>query len=82
MSLSAPSASPERVDIQLGERSYPILIGTGLLDDPQSFAAVPAAASALIVSNTTVAPIYASAAGSRATSASTFVSIQSKNAMS
>jgi len=61
MSLPAPSAPPERVDIQLGERSYPILIGTGLLDDPQSFAAAPAAASALIVSNTTVAPLYAKA---------------------
>ena len=61
MSLPAPSAPPDRVDIQLGERSYPILIGTGLLDDPQSFAAAPAAASALIVSNTTVAPLYAKA---------------------
>jgi hypothetical protein len=56
------SASPERVDIQLGERSYPILIGAGLLENPANFAAVPPAA-ALIVSNTTVAPLYASAAG-------------------
>ncbi|MCU1617865.1 MAG: 3-dehydroquinate synthase, partial [Frankiales bacterium] len=54
-------APPERVDIQLGERSYPILIGAGLLSDPESFAATPAAASALIVSNTTVAPLYAKA---------------------
>ena len=61
MSLPVLSAPPERVDIQLGERSYPILIGAGLLDDPQSFAATPAAASALIVSNTTVAPLYAKA---------------------
>jgi len=49
MSLSVLSAPPERVDIQLGDRSYPILIGAGLLDDPASFAATPAAASALIV---------------------------------
>jgi 3-dehydroquinate synthase len=64
MPLSAQpvlSAPPARVDIQLGERSYPILIGAGLLDDPASFAATPAAASALIVSNTTVAPLYAKA---------------------
>ena len=53
------SASFESVEIQLGERSYPILIGSGLLDDPASFAAAPAAAQALIVTNTTVAPLYA-----------------------
>ena len=32
------SASPERVEIELGERSYPILIGGDLLGDPQNFA--------------------------------------------
>jgi 3-dehydroquinate synthase len=58
--LSA-SPQPERVEIQLGERSYPILIGGGLLEDAASFGVVPAAASALIVSNTTVAPLYAHA---------------------
>ena len=61
MSLPVLSAPTERVDIQLGDRSYPILIGAGLLDDPLSFAATPAAATALIVSNTTVAPLYAKA---------------------
>jgi len=61
MSLSELSAPPERVDIQLGDRSYPILIGAGLLDDPRSFDATPASAAALIVSNTTVAPLYARA---------------------
>ena len=39
------SASPERVEIQLGERSYPILIGADLLNDTDSYAAVPAAAA-------------------------------------
>jgi 3-dehydroquinate synthase len=52
------SASPECVEIQLGERSYPILIGSELLCEPGSFDAVPAAAAALIVTNTTVAPLY------------------------
>ncbi|MCK6425675.1 MAG: 3-dehydroquinate synthase [Burkholderiaceae bacterium] len=47
------------VPVQLAERSYDILIGCGLLDDPASWAGLPAAASALIVSNTTVAPLYA-----------------------
>ena len=52
-------SSPERVVIDLGDRSYPILIGTGLLDDAATWAQLPAAATALIVSNTTVAPLYA-----------------------
>ena len=56
-----PRAAPECVDISLGDRSYPILIGAGLLDDPASFAKVPSAASALIVTNVTVAPLYAEA---------------------
>lgn len=56
MSLSVP---PESVEIHLGERSYQILIGAGLLGDASFFAAVPAAATALIVTNTTVAPLYA-----------------------
>ncbi|MDM0051913.1 3-dehydroquinate synthase [Variovorax sp. J22R115] len=51
--------SHERVEIELGDRSYPILIGSGLLNDPMSFAKVPDSASALIVTNTTVAPLYA-----------------------
>jgi 3-dehydroquinate synthase len=45
--------------IALGERSYPIVIGTGLLDQRALFAALPSGHTALIVSNTTVAPIYA-----------------------
>ncbi|MGJ7508475.1 3-dehydroquinate synthase [Variovorax sp. GT1P44] len=56
MRLSVPT---ERVEIQLGERSYPILIGNDLLGDPGNFAALPAAATALIVTNVTVAPLYA-----------------------
>jgi 3-dehydroquinate synthase len=48
-----------RVPIELGERSYPIVIGTSLLDDPVTWSGVPASAQALIVTNTTVAPLYA-----------------------
>ncbi len=50
--------TPRRVAIDLGERSYPILIGSALLDAPDSFSDLPAANSALIVTNTTVAPLY------------------------
>jgi len=49
----------EKVAIDLADRSYPILIGSALLDDAQTFASVPDATSALIVSNVTVAPLYA-----------------------
>lgn len=61
MPLPVLPVPPQHVEIQLGERSYQILIGSELLGDARSFAAVPAAASALIVTNTTVAPLYAAA---------------------
>ena len=53
------NATLERVEIELGDRSYPILIGNGLMDDPGSYEALPAATSAMVVSNTTVSPLYA-----------------------
>jgi 3-dehydroquinate synthase len=48
-----------QVPIQLGDRSYPISIGQGLLDDPGTWDGVPRSDQALIVTNTTVAPLYA-----------------------
>ena len=45
--------------IELGERSYSIHIGSGLLGDSSAFEALPRSAHALVVSNTTVAPLYA-----------------------
>ncbi|VTU14509.1 3-dehydroquinate synthase [Variovorax sp. SRS16] len=56
MRLSVP---PESVEILLGERSYPILIGSDLLSEPRHLAAVPTGSAALIVTNTTVEPLYA-----------------------
>lgn len=50
-----------QVRIELGERSYPILIGSGLLGQAQTYEGLPRAAQALIVTNTTVAPLYAPA---------------------
>jgi 3-dehydroquinate synthase len=44
--------------LDLGERSYPIYIGRGLLDDPQLIAPHVAASQVMIVSNETVAPLY------------------------
>ena len=53
------SSSAQQVHIALGERSYDIAIGAGLLDDPASFDAARAGTQALIVTNTTVGPLYA-----------------------
>ncbi len=47
------------VHIHLGERSYSIAIGPGLLGDAATYQHLPAASCALVVSNTTVAPLYA-----------------------
>ena len=49
----------QRIQIDLAERSYPILIAAGLLDDGGTYADLPAATTAVVVTNTTVAPIYA-----------------------
>lgn len=50
---------PQSVHIDFGDRSYDILIGSKLLQDPGVFARLPAAQTALIVSNTVVAPLFA-----------------------
>jgi 3-dehydroquinate synthase len=49
----------ERVGIQLGERSYDIFIGSGLLDQSANFKGLAGASSAVIITNPTVAPLYA-----------------------
>ena len=53
------SPATQQVLIDLGERSYPIAIGAGLLGDPVTYQKLPSANTALIVSNSTVAPLYA-----------------------
>ena len=59
--MPAASLPPpvHHVSIQLGSRSYVISIGSGLLGNPASWADTPASAQAMIVTNTTVAPLYA-----------------------
>ena len=44
--------------VELGSRSYPILIGEGLLGQPELLGKHVPARDVLIVSNTTVAPLY------------------------
>ncbi|WBY03528.1 3-dehydroquinate synthase [Ramlibacter tataouinensis] len=55
--VSEPTVLHE-VAIELGERRYPILIGSGLLGAATTWQGVPPAAAALIVSNETIAPLY------------------------
>src|SRR5690349_18601681 len=48
----------QRVDIELAERSYPILIGPHLLEDDELLSEHVAARNLLIVTNETIAPLY------------------------
>eukprot|EP00249_Psilotum_nudum_P017467 c26336_g1_i1 orf=434-1864(-) len=46
------------VDVDLGDRSYPIYIGSGLLDKPHLLQRHIKGKGILVVTNTTVAPLY------------------------
>ena len=47
------------LEVDLGNRSYPIHIGNDLIDQSSLFNACEKATSIFIVTNTTVAPLYA-----------------------
>ena len=53
------SPAPVKVHIELADRGYPILIGSGLFSSALTYSELPSASTALVVSNTTVAPLYA-----------------------
>ena len=53
------SAPPIKVHISLADRSYPIVIGSGLFASPLTYQQLPFSTTAVIISNTTVAPLYA-----------------------
>ncbi len=57
--MSPSTQAPQQVRIALGDRSYEILIAAGLLAQSAAWDGLPAAAAALVVTNTTVAPLYA-----------------------
>ena len=58
--MNAPHLdAADQVLIHLAERSYPSLIGAKLLGSSNAFDDLPRASSALVVSNSTVAPLYA-----------------------
>ncbi len=56
--MNTSSPPHHSLNIALGERSYPIVIGSGLFDQALTYSALPSAHSALIVTNTAVAPLY------------------------
>ena len=56
--MNTSRAGTARVRIALDARSYDIVIGDGLLGDPASYAGLPHADAALVVTNPTVAPLY------------------------
>lgn len=55
MSTTTPQ---ETITVTLGERSYPVWIGRGLLDDHARWRAALRGKHALVISNRTVAPLY------------------------
>ena len=55
------TTEPASIAIDFGDRSYRIDIGSGLLERQQCWDGLPAASAAMIVSNTTVAPLYEAA---------------------
>lgn len=60
-SASAPPASSKvakTVNVPLGDRSYPIYIGRGLLDQGELLRQHVPGSTALIVTNETIAPLY------------------------
>ncbi len=59
MQTSVSMLKTQQILIDLGDRSYPIAVGAGLLGNPASFAGLLPAHTAMIVSNETVAPLYA-----------------------
>jgi 3-dehydroquinate synthase len=55
----ASSSAIQRVDVALGERSYPILIGADLLSAPRVLDELVTARDVLLLTNTVVGPLYA-----------------------
>ena len=52
------SCAPKIITVALGERSYDVCIGSGLLADHARWRAMLRGRHALVISNTTVAPLY------------------------
>lgn len=51
-----PQSGTQTVTVDTGRERYDIVIGRGLLAQPQTWAGLPRAAQAVVVSNATIAP--------------------------
>ncbi|WP_086930319.1 3-dehydroquinate synthase [Agarilytica rhodophyticola] len=47
-----------QINVELGDRSYPIFIGSGIAHDPENYRSFIASSQVLLVTNTTIDPIY------------------------
>lgn len=56
--MNTSQSSPILLQVDLGDRSYPITIGQSLLSDPNLVARHVASKRVVVVTNTTVAPLY------------------------
>ncbi|WP_016914850.1 3-dehydroquinate synthase [Vreelandella stevensii] len=56
--MTQPSGIERTLNVDLGERSYPIHIGVGLLNRPERFVPYLAGEQVMVVTNETVAPHY------------------------
>ncbi|XP_031109196.1 3-dehydroquinate synthase, chloroplastic [Ipomoea triloba] len=73
----ASSRAPTVVEVDLGNRSYPIYIGSGLLDQPELLQRHIHGKRVLVVTNTTVAPLYLDKTISALTDGNPNVSVES-----
>ncbi|PRY65134.1 3-dehydroquinate synthase [Vreelandella songnenensis] len=56
--MTRPATAQRTLDVALGDRSYPIHIGAGLLSDPQALVPYLAGKQVMVVTNETIAPLY------------------------
>jgi shikimate kinase/3-dehydroquinate synthase len=56
--MATPNIAPIQLSVDLGDRSYPILIGEALLEDAGKLGELVPGRRAAIVTNTVVAPLY------------------------
>ena len=56
---SSTGAAPRRTRVELGERSYDVIVGSGVLDVPASYGTGRVAGQAVIVTNVVVGPLLA-----------------------
>ena len=57
--MAGPSVVAQVVSVDTGRERYDILIGSGLLAQPQAWTGLPKASRAVVVSNETIAPLWA-----------------------